>query len=133
MKKCKSKEELIFNFEVLEEDTKVRNRVDIQEGEKGDYVVQFPNGSFLVISEDFFKDTFEIVERKSKTYLEILEEFMDNNKSDYAKNLWIRKEISDISILLGNYGLSDLRERFLEKIALKYNIIEKLKESGNNE
>lgn len=133
MEKCKSKEELIFNFKILEEDTKVRNRVDIQEGEKGDYVVQFPNGSFLVISEDFFKNTFEIVERKSKTYLEILEDFMENNKSDYAKNLWIRKEISDISILLGNYGLSDLRERFLEKIALKYNIIEKLKESGNNE
>lgn len=133
MKKCKSKEELIFNFEVLEEDTKVRNRVDIQQGEKGDYVVQFPNGSFFLMSEDFFKNTFEIVEEKRKTYLEILEEFMENNKSDYAKNLWIRKEISDISILLGNYGLSDLRERFLEKIALKYNIIEKLKESGNNE
>ena len=70
---------------------------------------------------------------ENKTYLEILEEFMENNKSDYAKNLWIRKEISDISILLGNYGLSDLRERFLEKIALKYNIIEKEKESGSNE
>lgn len=60
---------------------------------------------------------------KNKTYLEILEEFMENNKSDYAKNLWIRKEISDISILLGNYGLSELRERFLEKITLKYNVI----------
>lgn len=133
MKKCKSKEELIFNFEVLDEDKKVRNRFDVQEGEKGDYVIHFPNGSFFLMSEDFFKNTFEIVEEKRKTYLEILEEFMENNKSDYAKNLWIRKEISDISILLGNYGLSDLRERFLEKIALKYNIIEKLKESGNNE
>ena len=59
---------------------------------------------------------------ENKTYLEILEEFMENNKSDYSKNLWIRKEISDISILLGNYGLSELRERFFEKIALKYNI-----------
>lgn len=70
---------------------------------------------------------------KNKTYLEILEEFMENNKSDYAKNLWIRKETSDICILLGNYGLSDLKERFFEKIVKKYNIIEKLKESGNNE
>lgn len=133
MKKCKSKEELIFNFEVLEEDKKVRNRFDIQEGEKGDYVIHFPNGSYFLMSEDFFKDTFKIIEEKRKSYLEILEEFMENNKSDYAKNLWIRKEISDISILLGNYGLSDLRERFFEKIVEKYNIIEKLKESGNNE
>lgn len=129
MKKCKSKEELIFNFEILDKDMDVRNRV-IQQGEKGDYMVQFPNGSFFLMSEDFFKKNFEIVEEKNKTYLEILEEFMENNKSDYAKNLWIRKEISDISILLGNYGLSDLRERFLEKIALKYNIIGKELNNG---
>ena len=130
MKKCKSKEELIFNFEVLDKDMDVANKVDIQQGEKGDYVIHFPNGSFFLMSEDFFKNTFEIVEEKNKSYLEILEEFMENNKSDYAKNLWIRKEISDISILLGNYGLSDLRERFLEKIALKYNIIRKELNNG---
>lgn len=130
MKKCKSKEELIFNFEVLDKDMDVANKVDIQQGEKGDYVIHFPNGSFFLMSEDFFKNTFEIVEEKNKSYLEILEEFMENNKSDYAKNLWIRKEISDISILLGNYGLSDLRERFLEKIALKYNIIGKELNNG---
>ena len=123
MKKCKSKKELIFNFEVLDKDMNVANKVDIQQGEKGDYVIHFPNGTFFLMSEEFFNNTFEIVEEKNKSYLEILEEFMENNKSDYAKNLWIRKEISDISILLGNYGLSDLRERFLEKIALKYNII----------
>ena len=125
MKKCKSKKELIFNFEVLDKDMDVANEVDIQQGEKGDYVIHFPNGSFFLMSEEFFNNTFEIVEEKNKSYLEILEEFMENNKSDYAKNLWIRKEISDISILLGNYGLSELRERFLEKIALKYNIIGK--------
>lgn len=130
MKKCKSKKELIFNFEVLEKDMNVANKVDIQQGEKGDYVIHFPNGSFFLMSEEFFNNTFEIVEEKNKSYLEILEEFMENNKSDYAKNLWIRKEISDISILLGNYGLSDLRERFLEKIALKYNIIGKELNNG---
>lgn len=130
MKKCKSKEELIFGFEILNEEKELRNAFDVQQGEKGDYAIRFPNGSFLVVSEDFFKNTFEIVEEKSKTYLEILEEFMENNKSDYAKNLWIRKEISDISILLGNYGLSELRERFFEKIALKYNIISKELNNG---
>lgn len=130
MRKCKSKEELIFNFEVLDKDMDVANKVDIQQGEKGDYVIHFPNGSFFLMSEEFFNNTFEIVEEKNKSYLEILEEFMENNKSDYAKNLWIRKEISDISILLGNYGLSDLRERFLEKIALKYNIIGKELNNG---
>ena len=130
MKKCKSKKELIFNFEVLDKDMDVANKVDIQQGEKGDYVIHFPNGSFFLMSEEFFKNTFEIVEEKNKSYLEILEEFMENNKSDYAKNLWIRKEISDISILLGNYGLSDLRERFLEKIALKYDIIGKELNNG---
>lgn len=130
MKKCKSKKELIFNFEVLDKDMDVANKVDIQQGEKGDYVIHFPNGSFFLMSEEFFNNTFEIVEEKNKSYLEILEEFMENNKSDYAKNLWIRKEISDISILLGNYGLSELRERFLEKIALKYNIIGKELNNG---
>ena len=130
MKKCKSKKELIFNFEVLEKDMDVANKVDIQQGEKGDYVIHFPNGSFFLMSEEFFNNTFEIEEEKNKSYLEILEEFMENNKSDYAKNLWIRKEISDISILLGNYGLSELRERFLEKIALKYNIIGKELNNG---
>ena len=115
MKKCKSKKELIFNFEVLEKDMNVANKVDIQQGEKGDYVIHFPNGSFFIMSEEFFNNTFEIVEEKNKSYLEILEEFMENNKSDYAKNLWIRKEISDI---------------FLEKIALKYNIIGKELNNG---
>ena len=66
MKKCKSKEELIFDFEVLEEDKKVRNRFDVQEGEKGDYVIHFPNGTFFVATETFFKNNFEVIEEESE-------------------------------------------------------------------
>lgn len=72
MKKCKSKEELIFDFEVLDKDMEVANKVDIQQGEKGDYVIHFPNGSFFLMTETFFKNNFEIIEEESESHSDSL-------------------------------------------------------------
>ena len=116
MQKCKKKDGLIYDFEVAEI-------------KKVEYRIYLNNDFICAMSENNFKDNFEIIEEDTenanKSYSTVLKEFV-NSEYDGEKSFWERagakREFIDVLLLLGRYKLTHLTEEFCKAILDKYKI-----------
>lgn len=116
MKKCKKKDGLIYDFEVAEI-------------KKVEYRIYLNNDFVCAMSENEFKENFEIIEENTEntntSYSAILKEFV-NSEYNGEKAFWERagakREFIDVLLLLGRYKLTHLTEEFCKAILDKYKI-----------
>lgn len=111
MKKCKKKDGLIYDFE-------------IKETKKIEYRVYLSDDFVCAMSENEFKENFEILE-EGKSYSSILKEFV-NSDYDGERSFWDRagakRELTEVLLLLGRYKLTHYTEEFCKAILDKYKI-----------
>jgi len=111
MKKCKKKDGLIYDFE-------------IKETKKIEYRVYLSDDFVCAMSENEFKENFEILE-EGKSYSSILKEFV-NSDYDGERSFWDRagtkRELTEVLLLLGRYKLTHYTEQFCKAILDKYKI-----------
>lgn len=116
MKKCKKKDGLIYDFEVAEI-------------KKVEYRIYLNDDFVCAMSENEFKDNFEILEENTEntntSYSAILKEFV-NSEYNGEKAFWERagakREFIEGLLLLRRYKLTHLTEEFCKAILDKYKI-----------
>lgn len=116
MKKCKKKDGLIYDFEVAEI-------------KKVEYRIYLNNDFVCAMSENEFKENFEIIEENTEntntSYSAILKEFVNseyNGEKAFWKRAGAKREFIDVLLLLGRYKLTHLTEEFCKAILDKYKI-----------
>lgn len=111
MKKCKKKDGLIYDFEVAEI-------------KKVEYRIYLNDDFVCAMSENDFKDNFEVIE-EGKSYSSILKEFV-NSDYDGERSFWDRagakRELTEVLLLLGRYKLTHYTEEFCKAILDKYKV-----------
>ena len=119
MKKCKKKDGLIYDFEIAE-----INKENTQSDKKVEYRIYSNNDFICAMSENEFKENFEVIE-EGKSYSSILKEFV-NSDYDGERSFWDRagakRELTEVLLLLGRYKLTHYTEEFCKAILDKYKV-----------
>lgn len=125
MKKCKKKDGLRYDFEIVE--TKKKDFIHLDE--EFEYRIYLNDDFICAINEKDFKENFEIIEEGTEntntSYSTILKEFV-NSEYNGEKSFWERagakREFIDVLLLLGRYKLTHLTEEFCKAILDEYKI-----------
>lgn len=111
MKKCKKKDGLVYDFEVAEI-------------KKVEYRIYSNNDFICAMSENEFKENFEVIE-EGKSYSSILKEFVNSDfygKRSFWDRAGAKRELTEVLLLLGRYKLTHYTEEFCKAILDKYKV-----------
>lgn len=125
MKKCKKKDGLIYDFEIVE--TKKKDFIHLDE--EFEYRIYLDDDFICAMNEKEFKENFDAIEEDTestnKSYSSILKEFV-NSDYDGERSFWERagakRELTEVLLLLGRYKLTHYTEEFCKAILDKYKI-----------
>ena len=124
MKKCKKKDGLVYDYEIVE-----TKKEYMHLDEEFEYRLYLNNDFVCAMNKKDFKENFTIIEQdtenKNKSYSSMLKEFIKSD-SDDVNSFWQRagakRELTEVLLLLGRYKLTHLTEEFCKAILDEYKV-----------